>query len=168
MLLALLLGLSCGARGLAAADTTVVVVRHAEKATDDPKDPNLSDLGRARATSLARALADYPVTTVLVSEYKRTLQTAEPTLREHKLAAKIIPINRDPAALYGQRLAALVKGDHQGEVILLVGHSNTVPALLLALTGVQVPPIDDATEFNRLYVITLPAQGQPRVISAKY
>jgi len=167
--LILILSLVFGsASGLMAADTVVVVVRHAEKAADDPKDPNLSATGQARAASLAKVLADYPLTTVLVSEYRRTLQTAEPTLRERKLAVTTIPIHQDRAEAYAQRLASLVKRDHQGEVILVVSHSNTVPAFVLALTGVQVPPIVDASEFNRLYAITLPAQGRPRIIAASY
>jgi len=168
-LLILLLSLAFGSGpGLMAADTVVVLVRHAEKAADDPKDPNLSATGQARAASLAKVLADYPLTSVLVSEYKRTLQTADPTLREHKLAARTVPIHRDGSEAYAQRLADLVKREHQGEVILVVSHSNTVPAFVFALTGVQVPPIVDASEFNRLYAITLPAQGRPRIIAASY
>ena len=34
--------------------TTFILVRHAEKATDDPKDPNLSEAGLMRAQSLAK------------------------------------------------------------------------------------------------------------------
>lgn len=169
MLFVLLLGLCFGAGPcLVAADTVVVLVRHAEKATDDPKDPSLSDIGLARAASLAKALAGYPLTSAIVSEYKRTLQTADPTLREHKVAAKIIPVKADTAEIYSQRVAEWVKREHQGEAVLVVSHSNTVPACVLALTGVQVPPIEESSEFNRLYTIILPAQGPPRLISAKY
>ncbi|MCE1204029.1 MAG: histidine phosphatase family protein [Holophagaceae bacterium] len=169
ILLVLILSLVSGSTaGLMGADTVVVVVRHAEKEADDPKDPNLSLTGQARATSLAKVLADCPLTRVLVSEYRRTLQTAEPTLRAHNLPVTTIPIRQDRAEAYAQRLASLIKRDHQGEVILVVSHSNTVPAFVLALTGVQVPPIVDASEFNRLYAITLPAQGRPRLIAASY
>ncbi len=153
---------------MAAGDTVVVVVRHAEKATDDPRDPNLSVIGQTRADSLAKTLADYPLTSAFVTEYKRTLQTAEPTLRSHKVIAKIIPTNSDTANSYGHRLAELIKREHKGEVILVVGHSHTVPAILLALTGVHVAPIVESSEFNRLYIITLPTHGTPRVIAANY
>jgi hypothetical protein len=37
--------------------TTVAVVRHAERADDDPRDPHLSAAGHARAEALAEALA---------------------------------------------------------------------------------------------------------------
>jgi phosphohistidine phosphatase SixA len=169
MLLSLLLALAFGAgNGLAAADGLVVVVRHAEKANDDPRNPSLSDLGQARAASLAKALAGYPVTTVLVSEYRRTLLTAEPTLRDHQLTARVVPVLKDSAELYGRRIADLVHQELRGGVILLVSHSHTVPAVVFALTGVQVPPIIESSEFDRLYIISLPAQGEPRIISARY
>jgi phosphohistidine phosphatase SixA len=169
LLLALLLALSLGTgTRLAAADTLVVIVRHAEKAADDPKDPSLNDTGRLRAASLAKALAGYPLTTALVSEYRRTLLTAGPSLREHQLTARVVPVDKDSAESYSRRLADLVKRDLRGEVILLVSHSNTVPAIVFALSGVQVPPIIEATEFDRLYVVSLPAQGPARVISARY
>lgn len=169
LFLALLLSFSFGSAPLlAAADTLVVVVRHAEKAADDPRDPSLSDLGQTRAASLAKVLTDCPLTAALVSEYKRTLQTAEPTLREHKLAARVIPVGKDTAEAYGQRLAELLKREHPGGVILVVSHSHTVPALVLALTGVKVAPIQEASEFNRLYLITLPAQGPPRLVAARF
>jgi broad specificity phosphatase PhoE len=169
ILLAILLSLSFGSgQFLTAADTIVVVVRHAEKATDDPKDPSLSDIGQARAAALAKALADYPITSAIVSEFKRAQQTAHPTLREHKITATTVPVNKDTAGDYGQRLAERVKREPQGAVILLVSHSNTVPTFISALTGIQIPPIVESSEFDRLYVITLPTQGKPRVISAKY
>lgn len=169
MLAILLLGWAFGPGvALAAADTVVVLVRHAEKATDDPRDPSLSETGQARAASLAKVLADHPLASALVSEYKRTGQTADPTLRQHRITATVVPVGKDTAETYGQRLAERVRRHHRGEATLVVSHSDTVPAIVFALAGVQVPPIVEASEFNRLYVITLPAQGRPRVIAARF
>src|SRR5689334_18255958 len=112
LLLAFLLSLPFAPRA-APPDTVVVAVRHAEKAADDPKDPNLSEAGQARAVALARALADYPLTSALVSEYKRTLQTADPALKRHGVTAKVVAIQKDTADAYAQRLAELVKREHQ-------------------------------------------------------
>ena len=68
LLFALLLCVTWGSGSLlASADTLVVVVRHAEKAADDPRDPSLSAAGQARATALAKVLADCPLTSALVS-----------------------------------------------------------------------------------------------------
>ena len=41
---------------------TIVLVRHAEKSADDPRDPNLDDAGVARARALARTLEGAGVT----------------------------------------------------------------------------------------------------------
>ncbi len=169
LVLSLFLGLSLmSGPALVAADTVIVVVRHAEKATDDPRDPNLSETGVARAAALAKVLADYPLTSTFVTEYKRTLQTADPASREHHITPKVISSNKEKADVYSQRLADMVRREYQGGTLLVVGHSNTVPAIVQALAGVQVPPIEEATEFNRIYIITLPAEGKPRVVAAKY
>ena len=58
--------------------TTVFLVRHAEKAKDDPRDPTLSDAGRRRAEALDALLVRVDVTHLFATEYKRTQQTLEP------------------------------------------------------------------------------------------
>jgi broad specificity phosphatase PhoE len=168
LFLTLLLSLSLASGLACAADTVVVAVRHAEKASDDPRDPNLSALGQARAAALAKVLTNYPLAAAFVSEYKRTLQTAQPTLRAHGIEAKTVPVNKESAEAYGQRLAELVRRAPQGEALLVVSHSNTVPSFVLALTGVAAEQIDEATEFDRIYVITLPIDGKARIVVAKY
>ncbi|RYZ72864.1 MAG: hypothetical protein EOP91_06990, partial [Lysobacteraceae bacterium] len=64
---------------------TFVVVRHAEKAGDDPRDPSLSEAGQARAQALARLLADEPLTAAHATGYRRTQQTAQPAADAHSL-----------------------------------------------------------------------------------
>ncbi|HPO25790.1 MAG TPA: hypothetical protein PK135_14130, partial [Arenimonas sp.] len=53
---AILFSLLLMASPVMAADTMLIVVRHAEKSTDDPKDPSLSEQGNARARKLAEVL----------------------------------------------------------------------------------------------------------------
>ena len=57
---------------IASAEPVVVVVRHAEKAASDGKDPDLSPAGRARAEALARILKDSGIATIFTTEFKRT------------------------------------------------------------------------------------------------
>jgi hypothetical protein len=45
---------------------------------------------------------------------------------------------------------------------LVVGHSNTVPELVALLGGDGGPPIDEAGEYDRLYVVTLGDGGRVR------
>jgi broad specificity phosphatase PhoE len=118
----------------------VFIVRHAEKATTAGKDPDLSVEGQKRANALAHVLKDSQITSVFVTEFKRTQETAAPTARAAHVTPTVVQAN-DIGALV-QKLRA-VNGN-----ALVVGHGNTIPELLKAL-GITTPvsiPEDDYTE----------------------
>ena len=79
------------------APLTFVVVRHAEKATDDPENPGLSAAGRARATALAERLRDAPLVAAYATEFRRTQQTAQPAAALHGVPVQAY-FARGPAA----------------------------------------------------------------------
>lgn len=124
---------------------TVYVVRHAEKAGDRGDVP-LTEAGEARAQALAARLADVPLRGVHSTDTLRTRSTAAPTAAAHGLEVH----------LYDPRAAEGLLADLQaaGGAHLVVGHSNTVPDLVVRLGGDPGVPIDEATEFDRLYVVT--------------
>lgn len=64
---------------VALAQPFVVIVRHAEKATNGGSDPDLSPAGRARGDTLAGILKDAGITAIFTSEFKRTKETAAAT-----------------------------------------------------------------------------------------
>jgi len=116
--------------GPAATDSrlvTVYLVRHAEKAKNDPKDPDLTEAGRLRAAELARVLTDEPVTHLFSTPLKRTLDTLAPLV-----AARDLPI---ATMMDVQEQANALLALPAGSVAVLAGHSNTVPALISALGG---------------------------------
>ena len=118
----------------------VFIVRHAEKASTGGKDPDLSVEGQKRADALAHILKDSQITSVFVTEFKRTQQTAAPTARAAQVSPTVVPAN-DVGALV-QKLRA-----SNGNA-LFVGHGNTIPDLLKEL-GIATPvtiPEDDYTE----------------------
>lgn len=131
----------------------VIVVRHAERADGGATpatsavaspDPELSEAGKARAQKLAAMLADAGVIAIYTTEYKRTKDTAAP------LAAKInvpvtVVVSRDANAL-----AAKIKA-HKTGVVLVIGHSNTVPAIVKALGGSVVTVADD--EYDSMFFV---------------
>ena len=124
----------------AEAAPVIFVVRHAEKATTAGNDPDLSVAGQKRAEALARILKDSQISAVLVTEFKRTQETAAPTARAAHVTPTVVPAN-DVPGLIG-KLRAL-----NGNA-LVVGHGNTIPELVKAL-GVATPisiPEDDYTE----------------------
>jgi len=107
----------------------VVVVRHAEKAADDPRDPTLSGAGERRAEALAGLLRDAGVTHLFCTEYRRTRLTVEPLARARGLQIQQVAAD-DPAV----QVAAL-RALPAGSVAVVAGHSNTVPALVRGLGG---------------------------------
>ena len=118
----------------------VFIVRHAEKASTGGKDPDLSVQGQTRADALAHILKDSQITSVFVTEFKRTQETAAPTARAAHISPTMIPSN-DIGAL-AEKLHALTGN------ALVVGHDSTIPDLLKAL-GIATPvsiPGDDYTE----------------------
>lgn len=136
----------------AAAQSTVFVVRHAERAdggttnTMMGNDPDLSDAGRARAESLASALKDAGITAIFTTEYKRTQQTAAPLAKALGISVTTVP-SRDTARLIEKVKAA------SGNV-LVVGHSNSVPDVVKGL-GVTTPVTIGDAEYDNLFVVRL-------------
>ena len=148
-----------------AADTMVIVVRHAEKSTDDPKDPSLSEQGQARADKLAVILKDAHVTAAYTTQYKRTKLTALPAATQSGLSVEVRDATRENANTYTADLLKEIQKKHRGKTVLVVGHSNTVPEIVKQLTGVDIAPIGE-NEFDRLYLITL--GKKPKLVSASY
>lgn len=141
----------------------IFLVRHAEKIDpypDGPSDPPLTEAGRARAAELARTLADAGIERVLTTDFRRTRDTAAPLAE----ALGLEPEPYDPAALeeLAGRLAAT------GERVLVVGHSNTTPRLVELLGGDPGPPIAEPSEYDRLYVLSLPVGDDPITTRMRY
>lgn len=147
------------------ADTVVFVVRHAET-TSGSLDPSLSTEGQARAQALATLLAPENVAAIYTSQYLRTRETAAPLADATSVAIQVRTVDGSNAATYGTELATLVHDTNSAQAVLIVGHSNTVPDTVKALSGVTIPPIAE-TEYNRLYTITLAADG-PHMVAGTY
>lgn len=128
---------------------TVILVRHAEKASEPAGDPGLSAAGQARAEALAAALADAGVDTVLTTQFQRTRATAAPLLAARGLTPTVIDAAGDTAA-HVAAVAAAVR--ESGGTVLVVGHSNTVPAIVAALGGPALPMLCE-TSFSHAFVL---------------
>lgn len=149
----------------AAQPTVVYVVRHAET-TGVGSDPALSAQGEARAASLALRLAEAHVVAIYTSQYRRTHDTAVPASTAAGVAIETMRVDGSNAATYGEELATAARAHGGTGDVLIVGHSNTVPATVLALGGAAIAPITE-TEFDRLYTITL-APGGAQVAEETY
>lgn len=138
----------------ASAQKLVYVVRHAERAdggagtgamTGAPADPLLSAAGEARASRLASLLADAGIKAIFVTEFKRTQDTGKPLAAKLGITPRLVP-SRETNSL----VAALQK-DHANDIVLVIGHSNTLPAILKALGGPDVTIADG--DYDSLFII---------------
>ena len=77
---------------------TVVVVRHTEKASETERDPTLSDAGRVRAAALDSALADAHVVAILVTQYRRSVESAALVATRHQITPIVISTDGGVAA----------------------------------------------------------------------
>ncbi len=135
----------------ASAEPIVVIVRHAEKAANDPKDPDLSPAGRDRAKALARILKDAGITAIFTSEFKRTQETAVPTSSSTGIS---------PTIVAGKDIAALVSKLRQlNGNALVVGHGDTIPNILTAI-GIDGPVQIPDSDYSEIFVVSLGAKPQ--------
>ncbi len=146
--------------------TTIVLVRHAEKATDDPRDPSLSAAGQKRAEALASVLEAADVKAAYSTQYKRTRATAEPLAKRLGLSIVERPITGEASA-YARDLAREVLAQQAGKAVLIVGHSNTVPDLVQAFSGAVIAPLTEA-EYDHLFIVVVPPSGAARLFKTRY
>ncbi|MDB4877417.1 MAG: Phosphoglycerate mutase [Gemmatimonadetes bacterium] len=143
--------------------TTVILVRHAEKAATPVDDPPLTAEGEARARDLLDAIRDAGVSAIITTQFARTKATAQPTAAALGISPEIVSAG---GATHVQDAAAAIR-KHAGQTVLVVGHSNTVPAIVGALGAKQPPTICDS-EYDNLYVVTIAADGKASVVHAKF
>ena len=161
----LALALLAGTAASADAQASVILVRHAEKAAEGGTDPSLSALGQARAKALAVALADAHVTAIITTTLKRTFETAQVLAASRNITIEKIAIEGGTAAHVNAIAAAVRK--HAGGTVLVVGHSNTVPAIVTALGGPKLPDLCDAN-YATLFQVVPAATGKASVIRASF
>lgn len=144
-------------------DTAVfIVVRHAEKASDDPRDPSLSPAGLQRAQRLAELLDGTSLTTAYATEYRRTQQTAQPAAAAHGLVLTPYDAGQPAEAFTG-----MLRRTHPRGAVLVVGHSNTVPGIVSALCGCSVEPIGD-DDYGNLYRVGFDRDGRATLQHDRY
>ncbi len=149
------------------ATTTIIFVRHAEKMAEPADDPPLSPAGRQRVAELTRQLKDADVIqgidAIYSTPFRRTQETAQPLANALDIPITTYDPDEDNEAVLEDILAR-----HKGEIILVVGHSNTIPQLIADLgASKRVPPIAD-DEYDNLYLVSIPWFGKTKTIRLRY
>ncbi len=151
------------ASALAAQTTTVILVRHGEKAAAPAADPPLTPEGEARARDLWAAVKDAGVNAIISTQFLRTKGTVQPTAAALGLTTEIVAAS---GANHPQAVAAAIK-KHAGHTVLVAGHSNTVPAIVAALGAVKPADICDL-EYDNLYIVTIGPDGKAGLVRTKF
>jgi broad specificity phosphatase PhoE len=151
----------------ALAQQAVFVVRHAEKASNasEPSVP-LSEAGKARAQKLASLLKDAGITAVYSTDYVRTRTTAEPLAQALHEPLRIYSAKNAEGRPDAASLLETLRQSPQA-VVLVVGHSDTVPVLLSALGVRQKIKLGDQ-EYDNLFIVVPNPAGEPVFLRLRY
>jgi len=147
---------SAEARTKKAETTTYYLIRHAEKDRSNPtnKDPKLTAEGVARSKKWADYFDAIPLDQIYSTSYLRTQQTSAYVATRQNLMVEHYEVGK----LYTEDFKMLTKGQQ----VLIIGHSNTTPALVNKIIGrdtyVDMKDDDNAS----LYKVTIEA-GEARV-----
>jgi hypothetical protein len=97
---------------------------------------------------------------VHATDYRRTQYTVAP------LAGRLgVPVTIYESRDLAREAGALKQAPGR---YLVSGHSDTTPELVRLLGGEPGPPIDEAGEYDRLYVLTLHPGGQVETLLLRY
>lgn len=138
---------------------TIILVRHAERDTMliGPDQP-LTAAGLLRAQTLRHVLGPSGIDAIYVTPWWRNRQTAMPTATALGESLTVI----DAVAETVTRL----RTRHWGETVLVVGHSNTVPDIIAALTGRPFP--ETRVPYDGMWIVTLMRDGRAALVTLRY
>ena len=129
--------------------STFYLIRHAEKVRTNKtdRDPALNEKGIIRALNWKDYFIDKDISKIYSTNYKRTLETVKPIEEAIGLTA----ILYSPSSIDYKNFIS----SNKGEIVLVVGHSNTIPDFVNELINDQVyTQIDDLNNSN-LYIVNL-------------
>ena len=129
--------------------STFYLIRHAEKVRINKTDgdPALNEKGMIRALNWRDFFIDKDISKIYSTNYKRTLETVKPI----EVAMGLTAILYSPSSINYKNFIS----SNKGEIVLVVGHSNTIPDFVNELINDQVySQIDDLNNSN-LYIVSL-------------
>ncbi|MBO6524395.1 MAG: histidine phosphatase family protein [Balneolaceae bacterium] len=142
--------------------TTLIFVRHAERAEDGTRNPPISDEGKQRAVNLFDALSEFEVKAIYSTPYKRTRMTATPTA--DSLGLEIQEYGFDDITGFLSGLIA----EHAGYTVLIVGHSNTTPTLTNMVLGEDKFEQLEETEYGDMFIVKTSEMGSGSIRLAEF
>ncbi len=142
--------------------TTFILVRHAEKASDGTADPPLTQAGEARAANILSLLQYSVITAIYSTNYKRTQMTVAPLAEAKDLDI----ISYDPRSL--KEFVAMLLEDKSGGTIIISGHSNTTPMLANLLLGEEKLKQFEDSDYGNLLIITVDSHNNAKLLHLRF
>lgn len=148
--------------------TTVFLVRHAEKESDS-RDPELSAEGRDRANELAKVLGSVELDAIYDTPFIRTRDTAKPTAEKLGITVETIQsLQSDDLKMFMENTLK----NHKGGKILIVSHSNIIPAIIKMIRGEdpKVVPMEYINDnvYDDLFIVSFTNRKSVQVMNLKY
>lgn len=138
--------------------TTILLIRHAEKAGNADDSP-LAHSGKARAEKLVQVAGWAGVKAVYSTTAVRALATADPLAE----CVGLKPIIYENV----KNLVNELVSKHPGQVVLVVSHSGWIQQVIDALAGPGSSAPTDS-EYDSFHVLTLYAPGKASLLRLKY
>lgn len=127
--------------------STFYFIRHAEKDRTDPEaiDPELNQRGLGRAMHWAEILNQVQLDAVYSTDFERTNMTAAPVSVKQDITVQYY----DPDQLDIDQF----KQENRGRNVLVVGHSNSTPALVNKFLGEEKYSAMDDYDNGSLFIV---------------
>ena len=158
------LGATAALRPSVEPPTVAILVRHAEKADAPANDPPLTAEGSARAQALVEVAKYAGVQAVITTQFARTKLTGEPTAKALGVPNEVVAAS---GGRHAQDVADAIRTKHRGHTVLVVGHSNTIPAIVGALGAPRPADLCDS-DYDRVFVVIIPDSGPARLVQSRF
>jgi len=132
--------------GYSQSETTIYFIRHAEKADSSPN-PELSEEGIKRSVRWTKLFEKIHIDVFYTTLTRRTQMTCSTVATSKQKDILFYDHNKFTV----QEIFA----KHSGKIILVVGHSNTIPQQINAFLGEEIYQQIDENEFGNLYTVTV-------------
>lgn len=140
--------------------TTFFIVRHANR---DGAADALNKAGIRRANALRDFMKLQEVRAVYSTQTKRTMDTATPTAKAAHREVKTYGANPIPDKVWFQQLAK----KHQGEAVLMVGHSNTIVPFVRGF-GAKMNFEVDHNDYHSMFIVSVQPDGSAQAVRINY
>lgn len=144
-------------------NTSIYIVRHAEKDISDAnnKNPNLSEVGKQRSEELLKKLKNVKFSAAYSTPFYRTQQTLQPIAAFNKI--EITSYNPSD----NKKLVDEILNNYSGKNVIIVGHSNTILSILEAFGAKKPFETISEDDYSNLFQIIID-KNTVKLQSSKY